>query len=465
MSPLFGQTECPDTTDDIPNLTVGTLSLADITDASSSTGPALPSPGGGSYSVGGSDPLTLDSGIDVPTTALGSGDGEMSVGLTGIGLPIVLGGDNSWSLGPDVTLELSGGVTGDYPLAIIGGNDSTIVLNSPVEVGPVTISDTVVVVGFPSEAPVDLNGVDGQPITLDGGILDANATLGPLTMNGGELPLGGFGLPVSADSVNLSPSTEVSTELQPDGAAPELESGGVVNLASAELTVNDDGCEAPGTVTTLVQAQGGLVGTFTDADGNPITNGEIVQPPYGCSTDVSDPIEINYTANSVTATLETPTVVSPLPLLPAPSPASSAPSPSAVSAPVAPAILLLGALRPESQGIAATLECTASAGSVCDVTGKLTSVELRTNARVLSATAARASEKRRAIIDGSATTTIPAGATATITVALDSAARQLLAALHKLPATLTVTLSSGGTSRTAFTSAVTLASHRKSRTR
>jgi hypothetical protein len=446
---------------------VGTLSLASITDASSSTTPIPVSPafpGGDSYDIQGSDVLTLDGGIDVPTTALGSGNGWGSEGTTDIDIPIVLGGANSWSLGPSVSLSVNGGVTGSYPLAISGDSDSLIGLNAPVEVGPITISDTDVAVGqfFPSVAPGELNSVDGQPVTLDDSTLDDNATVGPLTMIGGELGLDWPGATLSAASVNLSASTQVNAELQPDGAAPELVSGGVVNLASAELTVNDDGCEVPGTVTTLVQAQGGLVGTFADADGNPITNGEIIQPEYGCTTDVTDPIEINYTANAVTATLESSTVVSPLPLVPAPASPSPASSPSALSAPIPAGISLLGTLRPESQGVAATLECTASAGSVCDVTGELTSVELRTNARVLSATSAKASKKQRAIVDGSTTTAIPAGATATITVALDSTARKLLAELHKLSATLTLTLRSGGTSRTVFTSAVTLASKRKS---
>ena len=477
MSDAFVQTVCPITTDDIPNLTVGTLSLADITDASTSTGPLPPSPafpGGGSYDIQGSHPLTIDGGIDVPTTELGSGNGEMGEGGTSIEVPIVLGGANSWSLGPYVSISVSG-VTGSYPLVVSGDNDPLIAMAAPVEVGPVTISDTDVLAGQfgPSVTPGDLNGVDGQPVTLDDSVLSAYATVGPLTMNGGVLSLGGFtnvagfGMPLSADSVNLSASTEVSAELEPAGAAPQLESAGVVNLASAELALSDP-CEAPGTVTTLVQAQGGLVGTFTDADGNPITNGEIIEPVYPCTTGVADPIEINYTANAVTATLESPPPSPPAPAPPSPAPPSPAPSTPAVTVPpaispvlVAPAISLLGALRPESEGVAVTLKCTAKTGSACEVTGKLTSTETRTDAALLSAAGAKAHQKRHAIVDGSATTTIPAGAIATVTVALDSTARKLLASLHKLPATLTVSLSSGGTSSTVFTHTITLAGHRK----
>jgi hypothetical protein len=467
MSDASVQTECPTTTDDIPNLTVGTLSLGDITDASSATGPLPPSstfPGGGSYVVQGGDPLTIDEGIDVPTTELGSGNGEMSEGGTGIIVPIVLGGPNSWSLGPYVSLSVNG-VTGNFPLSIIGDSQSLIGLAAPVEVGPVTISNTNVVAGQlgPSDTPGDLNEVDGQPVTLDDSVLDNNATVGVLTMNGGELSLDWPGTTLSADAVNLSASTEVSAELQPTGAVPPLESSGAVDLASAELAVNDDSCQAPGTVTTLVQAQGGLVGTFTDADGNPITNGEVVEPAYGCSTDVADPIEINYAANAVMATLESSPPSPPSP--PSPSPAPSAPAvtvPPALSPVlVAPVISLLGALRPESEGVAVTLECTARTGSACDVTGKLTSIETGADTKLLPATDAKAHQKRRAILDGSARTTIPAGAIETVTVALDSTARKLLASLHELPATLTVFLSTGGTSSTVFRHTVTLASNHK----
>jgi hypothetical protein len=456
----FEYTECPVTTDDIPNLTVGTLSLADITDASSSaTMPLVP--GGGSYEVLGSDALTLDGGIDVPTTALGSGNGVMGLGTTGINVPIVLGAANSWSLGPHVSLSVGGDITGSFPLAISGDSDALIALGAPVEVGLMTISDTVVVVGgfSPSDPPGDLNGVDAQPVTLDDSVLDGNAAVGQLTMDGGEL---NFGV-LTAASINLSGSTQVNDELQPAGAAPDLTSSGAVNLASAELAVSDDGCEPSGTVTTLVQAQGRIVGTFTDSEGNPITNGEIIQPAYGCPTDTADPIEINYTTNAVTATLDSrpPELPAPSPALPAPPTLSPEPSSSVLSVPVAPKISLLGAPRPESQGVSATLECTASAGHVCDVTGTLTSVESRANARLLPVIAAKAKHKPRALVDGSSTTEIPAGATATITVTLDSTARKLLAELHKLRATLTVTLNTGGTPSTAYRNTVTLASPRK----
>jgi hypothetical protein len=446
----FALTECPSTTDDIPNLTVGTLSLADITDASSST-TMLPLPGGGSYQVGGSDTLTLDGGLDVPTTELGSGDGVMGEGATVVNVPIALGAANSWSLGPHVSLSLNGTVTGNYPLLITSDTGAFIFPYDPIEVGPLTISDTNVEAGTPCAPGVlgDLNGVDEQPVTLDNSLLVGNATIGALRMDGGELEPG----VLSAASVDLSGSTQVESGLQPDGAAPELTSSGAVDLASAELAVGDGDCEAPGTVTTLVQAHGGIVGTFTDSEGNPISNGEVIQSASGCPTDTADPIEINYTTTTVTATLD--------PLAP-PSPAPSpAPSPSPLSVPVAPVISLLGAPRPESRGVAETLECTASAGHVCDVTGTLTSIKPRTNTRLLQALAAKAQHKQRAILDGSTTTTIPAGASVTITVKLDSTARKLLADLHKLRATLAVTLSSGGTSSTVFRTTVTLVSHRK----
>jgi hypothetical protein len=98
------------------------------------------------------------------------------------------------------------------------------------------------------------------------------------------------------------------------------------------------------------------------------------------------------------------------------------------------------------------------------VTGTLTSIEHGREIRARSGASARSRRKPATVVDGSHTETIPAGSTATLSVALNSKARKLLAAHHKLSATLTVTLRGGGASSTASTRTVTLTRHSKSTT-
>jgi hypothetical protein len=69
---------------------------------------------------------------------------------------------------------------------------------------------------------------------------------------------------------------------------------------------------------------------------------------------------------------------------------------------------------------------------------------------------ARRKTTRRTVVDGSTSTAIPAGSSATLTVKLDAGARELLAKFHKLPVDFTVTLGSGSTSTTVTSETLTL---------
>ncbi|TMK40921.1 MAG: hypothetical protein E6G56_05895 [Actinobacteria bacterium] len=297
---------CATTTDDIANLTVGTLTLANKVVASSG-GPPPPPQSPSSYSVTGSQALTLTGGIDVVTSSTGSGTGVSSSPMD-VSVPIVLGADNSWSLGADSSLGMPDAITGAHALNVaLAGSFGM----QSVEVGPLTITGSGGAAGVFFGAPGvdgDLNGTSGQPVNLSHVFLEERGTTGPLTFSDGYLLVGipGFGGQLhTTGALTLSGATSVEFDEPPPGASsPEITTAGAANLGSATLRIAES-CPSPGTVFTLVQAQGGISGVFTDLTGAPITNGETIQPAAGsCGSSSSPlPLRIDYAANAVTATV------------------------------------------------------------------------------------------------------------------------------------------------------------------
>ncbi len=254
--------ECATTTDDLANLTVGTLSLANkiVREEPRELGspPPFGPPQPSSYSIGGTAPLKLTEGIDVTAVATGSGAGVRS-SLTRIDSPIVLGGTNLWSLGSYVSLASTGPVTGAYPLDITANGDY-LQLEGHEEVGPLTVTEGHITMGN-QNADGNLNGIDEEPVLLHESSLFGHGSVGPLTLTNGYLYVGfpGFGGDLHVKgALTLTGSTSVEFDLPGlQGPTPRIVTDGVANLGSATLRIGEL-CPTPGTVFTLVEAADGV---------------------------------------------------------------------------------------------------------------------------------------------------------------------------------------------------------------
>ncbi len=175
--------QCAATTDDVSGLTAGTLTAANIVAAGSGQSPS-------SYSIAGTTPLTLDDGLDVASVTRGS-DSPLSNHEIDISPPITLGADNSWSIGASASVYMSGAISGMHALAVSAAGSSDLSLYGAVETGPVTVTDTGISPFYifldPLAHPGDLNGTDGQPVSLSDVDLTGAGSVGPLTMHGGDL--------------------------------------------------------------------------------------------------------------------------------------------------------------------------------------------------------------------------------------------------------------------------------------
>src|SRR5207248_6957722 len=206
-------------------------------------------------------------------------------------LPIVLGADQTWSIDGDFGLTVGGKVTGQpHALHIVVGSNSNAYLND-VEVGKIT--GTVAGnnrFGFPflvldgsRSKPRELNGVNGNPVHLAGGLFlrASHAAVGSLSTNNAVVSGVGSSPPGTLTvngSVALDSRSEVLVYVSHSGAAAgksywQLAASGPVDLAGAHLvlsvsTSNGSGPDQPcpklkrGTVETLIKTKGALKGRF-----------------------------------------------------------------------------------------------------------------------------------------------------------------------------------------------------------
>ncbi len=247
--------------------------------------------------------------MNVVNTIRGEGEGTASSPLT-IDVPIVLTGSNSWSLG--TFLGLNGGITGIFPLDVSMGA-GTLGLNEATEVGPVGVTGEGhyyprLTIG----AGNDLNGIDREPVSLHDASLIASGTVGPLTIDNGEL------VPGWASPEQPAPVLHVEGALKLEGHVavyyePGVGSGirvaGAADIGSARLEIAERCLPAPGTAFTLLEAQGRVTGEFTNGSGAVIANGETFQPEGECEKGSSfPPLRIEYSPHAVTATVLSPGV-------------------------------------------------------------------------------------------------------------------------------------------------------------
>jgi hypothetical protein len=106
---------------------------------------------------------------------------------------------------------------------------------------------------------------------------------------------------------------------------------------------------------------------------------------------------------------------------------------------------LVGAPKSIGKGVTFRLRCVAPVGKSCRSTDTFTSTEtLKGGHPIAVAAAHRPKKRKRTIVVGRKSATIPAGSTKTITITLTAQGQKLLKLFHKLPVTLTIKLTSNG---------------------
>jgi hypothetical protein len=120
---------------------------------------------------------------------------------------------------------------------------------------------------------------------------------------------------------------------------------------------------------------------------------------------------------------------------------------------VVPGRASVGHARVKGTSMSVPISCKGDTS--CTVSLKLTLTEALRGHKVIAVSARKAKVTHKTIVVGTASATIPAGRTVTVKIGLDRTGRHLLAARHRLTATLTVTQRVSGRNRTISTQKVT----------
>lgn len=291
-------TLCPASNDDISGLTASTLSIV-----APSTMPPTPPPSGWYLQDSGAVPLTLNSGLNVSLSQIGSVADPGTV----IAIPITLGAANTWAVN-EANVTLIANVSGNQSLALnLSNSGSLFFQGASNEVGPITATGTGVCCGS-LDVQSDLNGTNGHAVALSGARLGGKGTVGAVTTSNSASVTPGVGGPptgsLSVTSATLDTTSQAQFNVAGTGTVagtdyPQLTSSGAINLASTRLSIQagfPGSCLTPavGNVYTLVTTTGSLTGAFSNAaDGTVITD--------SCNNSY----RINYTAHAVTATVVT----------------------------------------------------------------------------------------------------------------------------------------------------------------
>lgn len=265
--------------DDIASLTVGTVTFSGAS---------------GGYNLGGSNPLTVSSGVTASNT----------VGTNTVNLPIVLGATQTFTVGSGAQLNVGGVVSGSAGL-VKDGSGTLDLLGADTYNGGTTVSAGTLLV----------DGSTGA-ISLTGGTLGGTGTLGVVTATAGTLAPGGTNNPgvLSAGAVTLNSSTTFNALL--GGPSPEngpnnysqLKASGAVNLGGATLNATINFPLSTNASFTLIQATGTISGTF--AQGTSIViNGQKFQIAYNTNSVV---LSIANTTTSVVSSANPATLNQPV---------------------------------------------------------------------------------------------------------------------------------------------------------
>jgi hypothetical protein len=245
--------------------------------------------------------------------------------------PITLGKAQTWSIG------LLGGsnfylgpISGDDSLTVtspINDSEGFIEFEDDVEVGRLAFQGSTG--GSNVIVPeVAVNGTDGKSVAFTDSSLfsdpynaSSSITYGPLTVTGSAFQLGdggGFG-PYGLNSVDgsasfdsassityfsLEPGSPATTDPTPGTDYPQLSASGRVTLNSPSLSLNAGCDQTIGTTYTIVQATGGVIGTFAGIPDGTILQANADQEASCTATGATAPyVEIDYQSDAVTATV------------------------------------------------------------------------------------------------------------------------------------------------------------------
>ncbi len=275
----------------------------------------------GQYKIQGNSLTVGASGI---TDNPGGSRGDL------IQAPLVLGAPQTWAVGKGTgtsynSLTLTAGVTGSssalaltFPTST-GAATGDLFVDANMEVGPVTVSGVggLHIGGSPTSGLIgSVNGSDGNTLTVHNGaklVPNPSSTSGPLTISDGKLLLGtnstntGATTLVVKGAYSINSSSTTTTFVNEDGTTAgtdfsQLSATGNISLAGT-LKVGQgaipSGCVAltKGDVATLFTTTGTLSGTFSNAH-----QGAILTLSPSCESTAAH-VQINYTSNSVTATV------------------------------------------------------------------------------------------------------------------------------------------------------------------
>jgi hypothetical protein len=240
--------------DDIANLTVGTVSFSGAT---------------GGYNLGGSNPLTISSGVTASNTA----------GINTMNMPIVLGATQAFTVGSGAQLNVGGVVSGSAGLVTAGAGTLDL-LGADSYNGGTTVSTGTLL-------------VDGSigAVSLAGGTLGGTGTVGTVTATAGTLSPGGVNNPgvINASAVTLNSSTTFHALL--GGTTPgngpnnysQLKANGAVNLGGTTLNATISFPVTTNVSFTLIQATGTISGTFAQGT-SMVINGQRFQIAYNTNS-------------------------------------------------------------------------------------------------------------------------------------------------------------------------------------
>ncbi|HVX11910.1 MAG TPA: Ig-like domain repeat protein [Pirellulales bacterium] len=245
-------------TDDLPSLSVGSVTF---------------SGSAGGYNIGGTDPLTITSGVVASNTA----------GTNSMDLPITLGSTQSFTIASGAQLNVGGVVGGSAGLTKAGAGTLDLLAADTYSGGTTVSAGTLLV-----------DGTVGD-VSLTGGSLGGTGTVGEVTATSGSLAPGGVANPgvLSTGAVTLNSTTTFDALL--DGTTPgsgtskysQLKASGAVSLGGATLDATLGFALTTNASFILIQSTGAITGTF--AQGTSIVIG-------------GQKFRITYNTNSVVLT-------------------------------------------------------------------------------------------------------------------------------------------------------------------
>jgi hypothetical protein len=315
-----------------PSGKVGTLTFPALTSAACTADPATDTCYESMNNLAGleANALSISGGYSITGSAFSLGSGGITANaaasppfLGAIYTPITLTAPQSWSIdgGEYAGLIVGNTVTGPSDALAIGLGHGSLEVIDDVEAGTVTVTGAYrLTLWGPGSETAKLNATDDNPVNFSAGteLVADNGATGPLTLTGAGLYLSNLGIVNSAGGLSVSGGVTLgnkfTTEIVKSGTVAEADYGqltatGPINLDSAQLTlftIASTGmgfrCLAlkPGEVYTLATTAGALSGTF---DGVP--DGATVSGNCGLGAGTPPTARIHYTANAVTATIET----------------------------------------------------------------------------------------------------------------------------------------------------------------